>query len=171
MFSIIIPSLNNLNYLKLCVDSLKKNSSFNHEIIIHVNIGADGTIEYLKKNNIQFTHTTYNAGIPEGVNKAAKIAQTKFIVYAHDDFYFLPGWDKAFLNEIKLMPDNLYYFSGTMIQNGQVNLDCGDNLTNFNENKFDEIILDTVNKKLVKMKLNIQLENLTQYIKFWHTIW
>ena len=36
---------------------------------------------------------------------------------------------------------------------------------NFNENKFDEIILDTVNKKLVKMKLNIQLENLTQYIK------
>ena len=32
------------------------------------------------------------------------------------------------------MPDNLYYFSGTMIQNGQVNLGWND-LTNFNENK------------------------------------
>ena len=135
MFSVIIPTLNNLDYLKLCIDSLKKNSSFNHEIIIHVNIGEDGTISYLKENNIKYTYTSYNAGIPESVNKAAKIAKTKFIVYAHDDFYFLPGWDNAFLNEIKLMPDNLYYFSGTMVQNGQVNLDCGDNLTNFNENK------------------------------------
>ena len=78
MFSVIIPTLNNLNYLKLCIGSLKKNSSFNHEIIVHVNIGDDGTVEYLKKNNIQFTHTTYNAGIPEGVNKAANIAKTNF---------------------------------------------------------------------------------------------
>ena len=102
---------------------------------MHVNIGEDGTIEYLKNNNIKFTHTSYNAGIPEGVNKAASSAKTDFIVYAHDDFYFLPGWDKAFHDEIKLMPNNLYYFSGTMVQNGQVNLDCGDSISNFNENK------------------------------------
>ncbi len=135
LFSIIIPTLNNLDYLKLCIKSLKKNSSFNHEIIIHVNIGKDGTIDFLKKNNIKFTHTDYNAGIPEGVNKAASISKKNFIVYAHDDFYFLPGWDKVFLDEINKMPNNLYYFSGTMIQNGQVNLDCGENLDNFNENK------------------------------------
>ena len=108
LFSIIIPTLNNLDYLKLCIKSLKKNSSFNHEIIVHVNVGEDGTIEYLKNNNIKFTHTSYNAGIPEGVNKAASTAKTNFIVYAHDDFYFLPGWDKAFHDEIKLMPNNLF---------------------------------------------------------------
>ena len=28
MFSIIIPTLNNLNYLKLCIRSIKKNSTF-----------------------------------------------------------------------------------------------------------------------------------------------
>ena len=55
LFSVIIPTLNNLDYLKLCIDSLKKNSSFNHEIIIHVNIGEDGTISYLKENNIKYT--------------------------------------------------------------------------------------------------------------------
>ena len=49
MFSIIIPTFNNLNYLKLCIKSIKKNSYFNHEIIVHVNVGADGTIDYLKK--------------------------------------------------------------------------------------------------------------------------
>ena len=48
MFSIIIPTLNNLKYLKFCIYSIKKNSKFRHEIIPHVNIGDDGTIEYLK---------------------------------------------------------------------------------------------------------------------------
>ena len=33
MFSIIIPTLNNLRYLKLCVESIKKNSKFINEII------------------------------------------------------------------------------------------------------------------------------------------
>ena len=49
MFSIIIPTLNNLNYLKFCIQSIKKNSKFNHEIIPHVNIGNDGTIDFLKQ--------------------------------------------------------------------------------------------------------------------------
>ena len=48
MFSIVIPTLNNINYLKLCIKSIKNNSNFNHELIIHVNQGTDGTIEFLK---------------------------------------------------------------------------------------------------------------------------
>ena len=48
MFSIIIPTFNNLEYLKLCLKSIKNNSSLNHEIIIFVNDGSDGTLEYLK---------------------------------------------------------------------------------------------------------------------------
>ena len=47
MFSIIIPTLNNLSYLKLCIESIQKNSKYNHEIIPHVNVGTDGTLEYL----------------------------------------------------------------------------------------------------------------------------
>ena len=50
-FSIILPSFNNLDYLKLCLDSIKKNSKFDHEIIVHVNIGDDGTKEFLNKNS------------------------------------------------------------------------------------------------------------------------
>ena len=70
MFSIVIPTLNNINYLKMCISSIKKNSKYDHEIIVHVNIGSDGTLEFLKKNNIKFTYTDYNDGIFEGVNKA-----------------------------------------------------------------------------------------------------
>ena len=44
MFSIIIPSFNNIDYLKVCIASLKKNSFYKNEIIVHINIGVDGSI-------------------------------------------------------------------------------------------------------------------------------
>ena len=55
MISIVIPTYNNLDYLKLCLKSLKKNSSFNHEIIIHINEGSDGTLDFIKNNNYKYT--------------------------------------------------------------------------------------------------------------------
>ena len=54
MFSIIIPTYNNLEYLKNCINSIKKNSKYKHEIIIHVNVGNDGTTNYLDKENIKY---------------------------------------------------------------------------------------------------------------------
>ena len=55
MISIVIPTYNNLDYLKLCLKSLKRNSIYKHEIIIHVNDGSDGTLDFVKTNN--FKHT------------------------------------------------------------------------------------------------------------------
>ena len=135
MFSIVIPTLNNINYLKLCIKSIKNNSNFNHEIIIHVNQGTDETIEFLKNEKIKYSYTKYNAGICEGVNLASKLSTTNYILYAHDDFYFCPGWDDALVNELKDLKNILFYFSGTMIQNGQVELNCGNSLEDFNEKK------------------------------------
>ena len=135
MFSILIPTLNNLEYLKLCIDSIKKNSKYNHEIVVHVNIGSDGTVDYLKKKKINYTYTSYNAGICEGVNKASKISSYDYLLYSHDDFYFCPDWDEVMNNELKRLDDELFYLSGTMVQNGQVELDCGDSYKNFDEYK------------------------------------
>ncbi len=135
MFSIIIPTFNNIDYLKLCISSIKKNSKYNHEIIVHINKGNDGTLDFIKKENIKFTYTEYNAGICEGVNIASKNSTKSYILYSHDDFYFCPDWDIVLEKEIKFLNTELFYLSGTMIQNGQVILDCGENLKTFNEQK------------------------------------
>ena len=135
MFSIIIPSLNNIKYLSKCIESIKKNSKFKHEIIVHINIGADNTKDYLKENKIKFTYSEYNAGVCEGVNSATKISSTNYILYSHDDFYFCPGWDEALLNEVSSIGHNKFYLSGTMIQNGHLELDCGSTIDEFNEEK------------------------------------
>ena len=35
--AIVIPTFNNLEYLKLCIKSIKKNSKFDHDIKLHIN--------------------------------------------------------------------------------------------------------------------------------------
>lgn len=136
MFSIIIPTFNNLEYLKLCVESLKKNSFYDHQIIVHVNIGNDGTLDYLNKTNLIYTHTNYNAGICEGVNKAAKKAKFDYILYSHDDFYFCPNWDTELKKEIDKIGHNNFYLSSSMVQvTDKEKLDCGNNVHDFDEKK------------------------------------
>jgi glycosyltransferase involved in cell wall biosynthesis len=149
MFSIIVPTFNNLEYLKLCLKSLKKNSKYNHEIIIHINEGTDGTLEFLKNENFITTYSRENAGVCVAFNEAAKKAKNQFIVLAHDDMYFCPGWDDFFYEEIKKMPMNQDFFlSGTMVQpfESYINLDCGNSISNFNERKLLE--------ELPKIKFN-----------------
>ena len=135
MFSIIIPTFNNIKYLKICIESIKKNSTFNHEIIAHVNLGEDGTKEYLDKENIEYTFTNYNAGICEGMNKATKKANFDFILYSHDDFYFCPNWDVVLNEEIKKIGHNRFYLSGIMMNNGPLKFDAGSDFETFDEKK------------------------------------
>ena len=51
-FSIIVPTYNNLNFLKFFLTSIKNNSVYNHQVILHINDGSDGTLNFAKKNNL-----------------------------------------------------------------------------------------------------------------------
>ena len=136
MFSIVIPTLNNFNYLKICLESIKKNSTLEHEIIIHVNEGKDETLDYVKKNNYIYTYSKQRLGLCSATNLAAKKASKEYILYSHDDMYFLPDWDVVLKNELSKTKDNLFYLSGTMMGPGEhINFDCGNTYENFDENK------------------------------------
>ncbi len=144
MFSVIIPTFNNINYLKLCIKSIKKNSKYNHELLFHINEGIDGTLEYLKEENFKYTYSKKNEGVCVAFNEAVKMASTKYIVLAHDDMYFCPGWDVVFYDEIKNNNYNDFFISGTMIQNlnSHIKLDCGSTYKDFNETKLLESLHD-----------------------------
>ncbi len=137
MISIIIPTYNNLNYLKLCLKSLKKNSSFNHEIIIHINDGSDGTLDFIKANNYKYTSSYNNIGLCSSINRAAKLVSNRYILYSHDDMYFCPNWDKILLDEVKSLNHDDFYLSGTMIEpnSGHIVCDFGVDLNTFNEDE------------------------------------
>ena len=138
MFSVIIPTYNNIEYLKVCLDSLKKNSSYSHEIILHINEGTDGTLELIKQSGYKYSYNKENAGVCVAFNAAANLATKKYLVLGHDDMYFCPGWDTYFEKELKLIDKNEDFFlSGTMVQpfESYINLDCGKTYIDFNENK------------------------------------
>ena len=52
MLSIVIPSWNNLDFLRLCVDSITKYASVKTQIIVHVNDGSDGTLSWVKEQGL-----------------------------------------------------------------------------------------------------------------------
>ena len=138
MFSVIIPTYNNINYLKLCIKSLKQNSKYNHELIFHINEGTDGTLDFLNNTEYKFSYSSNNKGVCVAFNEAVKISTKKYIVLGHDDMYFCPEWDEIFNQELKKYDDDKDFFlSGTMVQpfESYIYLDCGKTINDFNEQK------------------------------------
>lgn len=116
--AIIIPTWNNLAYLKKCVDSIQKHSALPHQIIIHINDGSDGTLQYVKQQNLLFTHSANNEGVCKAVNEAHRSKATRPIVgFANDDMVFLPEWDLRLQRfaEYHNVP-TLSWLSSTMIE-------------------------------------------------------
>lgn len=116
LFSILIPSWNNLEMLKLCIKSIQKNSSFTHQIIIHVNDGSDGTLEWLKTQEFSYSLSAENVGVCYAMNAMASLARTEYLLYINDDMYVCPLWDKVLYAQIQQVGHKLFYYSATMIE-------------------------------------------------------
>ncbi len=111
-----ISTYNNLNYLKLAVKSVRKNSYFkNSNFIIHAENCTDGTNEWLQNNeyNIEYYIETNNlpVGIGGGMNFCATKVKTKYIMFLHSDFYVAQDWDIACLEEIEKHKEPTWVFS------------------------------------------------------------
>ncbi len=141
-FSILIPSWNNINYLKHCLKSIEDNSSYKHQIIIIINEGSDGTYSWLKsQKKYDFVYSPENIGICYGLNACRSLVNTEYILYLNDDMYVLPQWDKVLLDEINKIGHKEFMLSATMIEPHNTNnksvivADYGDDLKSFQEDK------------------------------------
>lgn len=97
MLSILVPTWNNLPYLRLCVDSLRRHSRVPHEILVHVNDGSDGTLQWVREQGLAYTHSRGNVGICLALNQLAASARGEWLLYLNDDMFCTPGWDLALL--------------------------------------------------------------------------
>ena len=140
IFSILIPSWNNLSYLQLCIESLKKNSQYRHQIIVIVNEGTDGTLDWIEnQKDIDYIHAKENIGICYALNACRSLIASNYVVYANDDMYFLPGWDIVLKDEIQKLGNKRFMLSSTMIEPSGNNpcaviCDYGTDITTFREN-------------------------------------
>jgi len=140
MFSIVIPTWNNLPYIKLLVDSLRKNSKYVHQILIHVNDGSDGTLAWVREQNIEHTCSPDNVGICFAVNRAAALAKHKYLVYMNDDMIVLPDWDVELLKNAEGFGNERFMLSATMVEPRETGNKCvvvanfGDRAETWDEN-------------------------------------
>jgi GT2 family glycosyltransferase len=116
-YSILIPSWNNLPYLRLCIESLRKHSAHEHQILVHANEGADGTREWLEREGIEHTASRQNIGICHAVNLLGARAKGEHVVYFNDDMVAAPGWDAALDHWIeRVKARGMFMLSGTMVE-------------------------------------------------------
>ncbi len=145
VFSLLIPSWNNLEYLKLCVRSIRQNSAHRHQIILLINEGKDGSLSWAgEQNDIDYVYAPENLGICYGLNACRSLVHTEYMVYINDDMYMLPGWDEALLKEVKSLDHRDFMLSSTMIEPFDIKNSCGlvknfgDRLENFEEQRLLE---------------------------------
>ena len=101
-----ISTYNNLPYLKLAIESVRKNSYYKEApFIIHAENCTDGTNEWLIENGKRYDleyyidmHNESPKGIGGGMNFCADKVQTQYINFLHSDFYVTKNWDKPLLD-------------------------------------------------------------------------
>lgn len=125
----------------MCVGSIRKNSSYAHQIIVHVNDGSDGTREWLsQQTDIQSSHTADNVGVCYALNQSAQLATRDYLLYLNDDMYACPGWDEALGEEIEAVGHNRFFISATAIERNpqskcSIGADFGADLRDFEEER------------------------------------
>ncbi len=115
-FSILIPSWNNLPYLRLCIESIIKHGIYPHEIIVFLNEGSDGSRAYLDHLGIVYDFDKTNVGICSAMNRAARLATRDWLFYLNDDMVVLPGWDEELVKTLQTRKTDRLMLSSTMIE-------------------------------------------------------
>ena len=121
--SFCISTFNNLKYLKIAIDSVRKNSYYyNAPFIIHAENCEDGTDEWLKEHAEEYDLEYYidkndvPLGIGGGMNFCAERVKTEYIMFLHSDFYVTKDWDRALLDVFEQHPDEKLWVNSHRVE-------------------------------------------------------
>jgi len=92
--SVIVLNWNGKNFLKNCLDSLRKLTYSNFEIIIVDNYSTDGSQEFVKKNYPEFTllENKKNYGFAKGNNIGFHASSGKYVLFLNNDTVITPNF-------------------------------------------------------------------------------
>ncbi len=117
--SFVIPSRNNLTYLKWSYNSIRKNLGYRHEIMLADDFSSDGTWEWLqevkkKDINVQIfkNEGPERKGIVYWYDFLCEKSTNDIVMFFHADMYACPNMDKEVVD--KLMKG--YVVSATRIE-------------------------------------------------------
>jgi GT2 family glycosyltransferase len=124
-----ISTYNNLPYLKLAIESVRKHSYYKDApFIVHAENCTDGTNEWLETNAKGFNVTYYvdvhnkpPKGIGGGMNFCAEKVETEYINFLHSDFYVTKDWDIELLKIHQAYPEEKLWVNSYRIEPNMFN--------------------------------------------------
>ena len=128
MITFCISTYNNLEYLKIAVDSVRNNSYYKDApFIVHAENCSDGTDEWLNKNGSKYNLEYYidkndiPLGIGGGMNFCADRVKTEFIMFLHSDFYVTKNWDKTLMDIFDKYPNEKMWVNSHRVEPNMFN--------------------------------------------------
>lgn len=106
--TVVIPNYNGIEYLKACLDSLRKCIPQDFKIIVVDNGSTDGSPEYVtaKYPEIQLIPLSENTGFAAAVNRGIEAANTEYVILLNNDTvadeHFVKALETALDNDEKI---------------------------------------------------------------------
>lgn len=99
---ILIVVHNQIDYLKKCVNSIRKNTE-NYQIYIWDNASNQETQQWIQEQkDCIFVRSETNEGFIKPNNHLAKISKNPYIILLNSDTEVLPDWDKSLISQIQI---------------------------------------------------------------------
>ena len=130
--SIIIPNFNGKQFIKLCLDSIRKQDCSFYELIIVDNGSSDGSVEYINEYypDLTLIENKENSGFAAAVNQGIKISSSDYVFLLNNDVELESGCVSNLLKCIE-KDENIFAVSSKMVQYNDRNKmdDAGDEYT------------------------------------------
>lgn len=118
--TVIIPNYNGEKYLETCLNSLRKQTISNFDIILVDNGSSDGSVALIRQNytEVKLIRLKENFGFSRAVNEGIKDAATPFVILLNNDTEVFDTFVEEMLKAIK-RSENLFSCSARMISYSQ----------------------------------------------------
>ena len=129
--TVVIPNYNGIQYIRGCMDSLKKQkeAGTDFDVIVVDNASADGSLEILKQEygEAQLIALDTNTGFCHAVNVGIQAVETPYVILLNNDTVVKPGFIKALVEAIE-RDERIFSVSPMMLSMQDENVidDAGD---------------------------------------------
>lgn len=110
LVSIVILTINQLQYTKECIESIRNHTPECHEIIFVDNGSTDGTVAWLRQllnenANYKLIVNKTNLGFAKGCNQGIQASSGEYLLLLNNDVVVTDGWLAGLLECCKYAPD------------------------------------------------------------------
>jgi GT2 family glycosyltransferase len=104
LLSLVVLAWNNLDLTKRCVESLRRHTDTDHELIIVDNGSDDGTAEFARSTADLAVINDDNLGFATGMNAGLAKATGDYVAFVNNDTVFPAHWAEPILDTFRLHP-------------------------------------------------------------------